>query len=258
VKFGVAIRGAAGSLIRRETTILSSDDSRLKRPNARPHPKPRLREKPPQKAQARTHHPAASRRRILPSKHGSKFVRSVWTPLGLRISPRCPTNLEDAPRQEKRGQLCCDVRLRFILALQCWTVRKSVAPPLIALSVPMPRGRALTLGHLYTAPLFKGILASRKFSSSAGWFSDSDLPGQGPGQDDVDPPTVCFLTTSQLLITESNRARLRDYKQLGLKTWAIASRASNPPPQCLHVGGLIVRQIRRNVASVLYVAYPHT
>jgi hypothetical protein len=152
--------------------------------------------------------------------HGRLEVRPIGTPLGLRelaaLHRRTWSNLNV---QEKRvHMLLWPLALHFGL-YQVKPGQERRRPPLIGAFWARCLAEApLTLGHLYPAPLFKGMMASDVWEFG-GMVIDVTYQGRGLVKLLSDTARIfLFSRRPKLLITNPVEPLYEMYKHFGLKT----------------------------------------
>jgi hypothetical protein len=147
-------------------------------------------------------------------------VRPIGTPLGLReLAALHKRTWKMLNVQEKRVHvLLWPLAIHFgLYAVGAGSERRR--PPLIgAFWARCLADAPLTLGHLYPAPLFKGMLASEVFEFG-GMVIDPTYQGNGLVKMMSDTARLfVFSRRPKLLITNPIEPLYEMYKQLGLKT----------------------------------------
>jgi hypothetical protein len=147
-------------------------------------------------------------------------VRPIGTPLGLReLAALHKRTWKMLNVQEKRVHvLLWPLAIHFgLYAVGPGSERRR--PPLIgAFWARCLADAPLTLGHLYPAPLFKGMLASEVFEFG-GMVIDPNYQGKGLVKMMSDTARLfVFSRRPKLLITNPIEPLYEMYKQLGLKT----------------------------------------
>ena len=146
-------------------------------------------------------------------------VRPIGTPLGLReLAALHKRTWKMLNVQEKRvHMLLWPLAIHFGLYNVQGSERRR--PPLIgAFWARCLADAPLTLGHLYPAPLFKGMLASEVFEFG-GMVIDPTFQGKGLVKLMSDTARLfVFSRRPKLLITNPIEPLYEMYKQLGLKT----------------------------------------
>jgi len=151
---------------------------------------------------------------------GRLEVRPIGTPMGLReLAALHKRTWKMLNVQEKRVHvLLWPLAIHFgLYAVGQVTERRR--PPLIgAFWARCLADAPLTLGHLYPAPLFKGMLASEVFEFG-GMVIDPTYQGKGLVKLMSDTARLfVFSRRPKLLITNPIEPLYEMYKQLGLKT----------------------------------------
>ena len=164
--------------------------------------------------------PSPAQERADAAQYGRLEVRPIGTPLGLKelanLHRKTWSNLNV---QEKRvHMLLWPLALHFGL-YQIKPGQEKKRPPLIGAFWSRCLADApLTLGHLYPAQLFKGMLASEVFEFG-GMVIDPTYQGKGLVKLMSDTARLfVFSRRPKLLITNPIEPLYEMYKQLGLKT----------------------------------------